>query len=210
MSHQTIGIIAGLVSLFSYGLYIYQIWWGETRPSKSSWWILSVVWTVILLNSISLAPGLDAKEKWGAIAASWLSIAYIVGSLAIAVSTIWRGAHEKWRWTDYVCAFSAGVAIIFYLVVKNPEISLVLSFVADFFGLLPTIENAWKYPEQEDFLAWCLTVVAAVIGLFAVSHWSLSFAGASDWLSPVYLTVFDGLTTALLVRKFFKHTTTSS
>lgn len=202
MEKEIIALIAGGLSLFAYGLYIYQIWWGKTRPSRSSWWILTVIWTVVLLSSITLAPGETQIEQWVAVASRWLSISYIIGSLGVAISSVWRGSSEKWGIFDYLCAVSAGVTLVLYFVVKDAVTSLVFGILADLFGLMPTIKHAWTNPEEEDLSAWVLTVVACVLTLFAVSGWSISIEDASDWAIPVYLVIVDLIIVVLIVRRF--------
>lgn len=202
MTKEIIGLVAGGISLISYILYIYAIWWGSTRPSRSSWWILTVVWGVVFLSSLSLAPGATHEAQWVALASRWLQVVYLVGALAIAISTIWRGANEKWGRFDYLCAASAGIALILYFVVGSPVWSFVFGVLADFFGLFPTIKHAYQRPDEEDLLAWVLTCVGAVVTLFAIPFWSRD--NASDWIIPVYLTIVDTIPTYFILRYVLK------
>ena len=204
MIHQIIGITAGVISLLAYGLYIYKIWWGNTRPSKSSWWILSFVWIIVLLSSVSLAPGNTINEQWTSIASRWLSVSYIIGSLVIAVSTIWRGSGKKWNLFDYACLVSAGVAMICYFFFNNSAASLVFAIFADLCGIMPTIKHAWQNPHEEDLTAWIVESFASLLGILAVTHWSLTFQDASDWASPVYLLIINIIIVCIIARQFVK------
>ncbi|MCC7436693.1 hypothetical protein IT402_02350 [Candidatus Nomurabacteria bacterium] len=200
MGKEIIGVVAGGVSLIAYGIYIYTIWWGKTKPSRSSWWILSIVWTIVLFSSFSLSIGETEQAKWAAVTSRWLSISYIIGSLGVAVSSIWRGASQRWKRFDYFCASSAGFALFLYFFTNNPLASLIFGILADFFGLLPTIKNAQKHPEQENLLSWVITVISCILALFAVSKWSFSVEYMSDWSIPVYLTVVDLLIVIFILR----------
>ncbi len=176
----------------------------NVRPSRSSWWILSVVWTIVLFSSISLAPGATYSAQWSAIAGSWISIAYIVGSLGVAVSTLWRGSDAKWQYSDYLCAIFASIAVILFFVFKDPQSSLIFGILADFFGLIPTIIHSHRSPQEESFISWCIGTFGSLLGIFAVSHWSLSFESASDWASPIYIFLINISITLLIGFRLFQ------
>lgn len=209
MNQIDFALVSGIISLAAYGLYIYTIWFGDTRPSKSSWWILTVVWSVLLLSSISLSSEGTLVEKFQTLPGGWLSLSYILGSLIIAISTIWRGASEKWGTLDYWCAGSALLALILYFVIHEPFWALVLSLVADVFGIIPTIKNAYVHPDKEDITAWTLESIASIIGLLAITGWFASYESISQWSPVVYLVIVNVIITLLICRKFFKQKTLS-
>lgn len=198
-----IGIIAGGLSLIAFGVYIYNIIFGQTRPSRSSWWIISAVWIVLLLSSLSLSPGETWIEKWNTLPANWISLVYIVASLVIAILSIKKGSGEKWEFFDYCCAVLAVISLVFYIGFHAPLLSLVTALLADFFGILPTVKNAWKYPRNEHFFAWLLEVVASILTLSLVTNWTLTQEGFAKWGSPSYLTIMNGLITLCIMRRFF-------
>ena len=201
MDKEIIGILAGVVLLFSYWLYVRDMWWGTTRPSRSSWWVLFEVWVVILLSSLYSAP--EASD-WVTMTSRWLAIASIAGTLTVAISSIWRGDNTKKRWTkfDWICAICAGIALIFYFLFHNPEVSFIFAILADFSAMFPTIINARDNPEQENLIAWVVTLLSCVISLFAISEWGSSFQSVSNWALPVYLVVIDSITTFFIARRF--------
>jgi len=201
---MSISLLAGILSLFAYALYIYKIWWGDTRPSRSSWWLLSVVWVVLLLSSISLVNGGTFVEKFISLPGGWLTLSYIVGSLVIAVSTIWRGSSDPWGSFDYTCAGVTAVALVFYLFVGIPIVSLILAIIADLFAILPTVKNAWKFPIHEDFIAWTITLIASILSITAVESWKLTQASFAEWSTPLYLVLINGLITFIIARRFVK------
>lgn len=199
MAKETIALVAGAILLIAYLMYVYDMWWGETRPSRSSWWILSFVWGIILFTSMSFNASDDLVAK----TSRWLAIASITGSFIVAVSSIWRGSNKKednWTKYDIRCAACAGIALVLYFIFHKPEVSFVFAMLADFSGLLPTIENARDYPEQESISAWALTVFSCILGVVAVPQWSLSFESASNWVIPVYLVIVDSIVLYFIYR----------
>lgn len=195
--------LAGIISISAFGIYIYNIWRGKTRPSRSSWWIITAVWVVLLLSSISLSPGDTFVEKWNNVASNWISLSYIIGSLIIAISSLWRGSSEKWGMFDWLCLVLATASVVVYFALDKPLLSLAASVLADFFGILPTVKNAWKFPAQEHMLAWFLEVVASGLVVFAVVNWSVTPAGVADWISPLYLIIMNGIIMLLVARRYF-------
>jgi len=195
---------AGLLSFGAYGVYIFDIWFGTTRPSRSSWWILSIIWIVLLLSSVALAPGENFVEQFSSTAGGYISLAYILCSLIIAISTIWRGSKELWGLFDWLCLIFAGLSLILFIFVQNPILSLVSAILADIFGILPTIKNAWNYPNHEHFWAWFLTSFASILSLFAITRWTLDLTGASDWLSVFYLLIINILITIIIFYRRFR------
>ncbi len=202
MNKEILGLIAGGILLLAYGMYIYTMWWGKTRPSRSSWWILTVVWGVILLSSMSFNPDKNFIDM----TSFWITIASILGSLTVAISSLWRGSNKKeenWTKYDTRSALCAGVALALYFIFHRPEVSFIFAILADFSGLFPTIENAKNYPDQEDLTAWIITVASCIVGVIAVPDWGLSFQSASNWAIPVYLVIVDSIVVFFIVRRFF-------
>ena len=182
--------IAGGISFFEYAVYIYDIFERDTRPSRSSWWILSIVWIVFFASSLSLAPGYSFIEKFHNLAGGSLFLTYIAGSIIIAVLSVKYGSRDKINKLDVVCATLTMCSLVLFFITTKIY-SLIAAIIADFFAILPTIKNAYKYPHQESLRAWILCVIASTIALFAVNKWDTSFESFSDWSNPVYLTVIN-------------------
>ncbi len=192
-------VVSGLISGAAFLIYIANIIWGNTRPSRSSWWIIGVVWIIFLFSSLSLAPGISFLEKWNALAGNWILLAYIVGSFAIAILSLWCGSSDRWGMFDYLCAIFAALAVFLFFVTENSLWSLIFSTIADFCGILPTIRNAWKFPQHEHFFAWFLESISGILVLFAITRWSFDLVGVSDWASPIYLVIMNTLITTIIL-----------
>lgn len=199
---MTIALISGIISLAAYILYIYTIWFGSTRPSRSSWWILTIVWSVLLLSSLSLTPGATLREQFLALPGGWLTLSYIAGSLVIAISTLWRGSSDKWGIFDYMCAAFAALSLILYFVSGVPFLALVMAVVADLFGILPTMKNAWLHPDEEDLKAWVLESIASILALFGISAFLFTEESFAAWSPVVYLVIVNVIITLFITRIF--------
>lgn len=183
MTHETIGIVAGVLALAGYIPYIYSIFKGQTRPNQASW----IIWTVVggLLAVSYFAEG-DAN-------AIWLPIGYFVGPLLVAILSL-RYGYMEWSKLDKACLVAAMISIIPWLLVKDATITLLMNVLIDSTGAIPTIVKTYKEPETEDFTAWLIFFAANTIQLFAINSWNLSV------IYPVYLFLLAGSIVLLIVK----------
>ena len=106
-----VGIAAGILSLAAYALYIRAIWRGTTKPSRSTWWVLTLVGLLILLSYY--AEG--ARES------IWVPIVYVAGLLLVAILSVKRGEGASWSRIDRWCFTGAVFSMLLWL---PPQISL--------------------------------------------------------------------------------------
>lgn len=195
MNQQTISIIAGVISGGAYFIYLHGMWRKDTRPSKSSWWMVTVVWVVVFLSSLSLD---SSKHDSFAYFERTIQIVYILGSLLIAISTIWRGQKEPWEWSDYLCAICVAIALTLYIVFRDPFLSMILGIAADAFAIIPTIRNAKNNPHSEHKLAWNIELFSCLIAVFGISVLNTTAESMALWVPIIYLVVVNGIIVALI------------
>src|SRR3954465_14354952 len=75
------GIIAGFLSLSAYLLYIFTTIKGETHPSRVTWWILTLVGSLILAS----------YYREGARESIWIAASHVIGPFMIALLSITYG-----------------------------------------------------------------------------------------------------------------------
>ncbi len=185
------GEIAGVISFAAYLLYIISIFRGKTKPSRSTWWILTLVGILIFATSYSL----EATESM------WIQLSYIVGPLIIAILSLFSqyGYKEGLLKIDKICLAGAVICAFIWFVFNSPFIALLGSIVVDFIGLIPTMKKAYIDPEHEDPSAWALEFLASAMNVFAISAWfSLE---EKDWIYALYLFLVNGIVAALLWRR---------
>lgn len=192
-----IGIAAGILSFAAYALYIRAIWRGTTKPSRSTWWVLTLVGLLILLSYY--AEG--ARES------IWVPLAYVVGPFLIALLSIKQGEGTSWSRIDQWCFAGAVASMLVWLGLRfalpsgsflneHAElVTLLINMGMDTLGLYPTLEKAWRRPKFEDTPAWTLEALSSVLNIFAAKPWIFSI-----YIYPIYLAVVNCLIAALLVR----------
>ncbi len=189
--YEIIGISAGIISFLAYGRYIYSVWLGKTKPSRATWWILTLVGTMIALSYYSV----------GARDTMWLAVSYVICPLIVAILSIKNGEGSSWNYTEKICLFLALVSILLWIVLMKigftnaSFVVLIINIVADFIGILPTIIKSYYRPENEDISAWILSSIAGIFNLLAIENWNIEIS-----LYPLYLATANPLIAILIYR----------
>ncbi|MDB5259273.1 MAG: hypothetical protein JWO73_481 [Candidatus Taylorbacteria bacterium] len=188
-----LGIVAGCISFSAYVLYMISTVKGRTKPSRSTWWILTLVG--IMIASSYYASG--ARDT------IWVALSYVLGPLIISILSLKYG-EGKWERLDKWCLASAIISASVWAIFRSAQIALVTNIVMDFLGLIPTIKKSYLRPEGEDRAAWTLESFSGALNIFAIEKWTFSIA-----FYPLYLLIVNGIVTLFLYmpiirRKFAK------
>lgn len=178
--------IAGIVSLVAYGIYIFSTIKGETKPSRSTWWILTLVGIVIMWSSYAL----------GSTDNLWIQMSYVIGPGIIAVLSLKYGDNFGFEKLDWICLIGAFVSIILWIVFNSPLVALLGSIIVDAIGLIPTIKKSYTNPKEEDPTAWSLEMFASILNAIAIGTW---FQEDKSWIYAIYLVLMNGTIFTLLV-----------
>src|SRR6185295_9111437 len=120
--HQFFGILAGVVALLAFPVYIAGIVRGKTRPNRSTWWVLC-------LSGFLLAGSYYAS---GARDTVWIALAYACGYLIIAIFSLTHGDGGKWNLMDKICFFVSIFALFIWWFLKSPLLAFLLYVAIDF------------------------------------------------------------------------------
>ncbi|OHA94317.1 MAG: hypothetical protein A3E02_00500 [Candidatus Zambryskibacteria bacterium RIFCSPHIGHO2_12_FULL_38_34] len=175
--HEIFGVLAGIFSLIGYGLYILAMLRGETKPSKTTWWI----WVPLVVTLFFSAKASGAEETL------WVAKSEMVGITAIALLSLKFGKKEREK-GEWFCILGSAVSLMILWVFKAPAVALIAALATDSFALWPTIQKTIRNPEEEDRTAWVFTQTANLFNLFAIS--TLAFG---DIVYPVWLFALDGI-----------------
>ncbi len=178
--------IAGIISLLAYGIYIFTTIKGQTRPSRSTWWILTFVGVVIAWSSYAL----DSTDNL------WIQLSYIIGPGIIAVLSLKYGENAGFQKLDWICLTGALVSILLWVIFNSPIVALLGSIVVDAIGLIPTIKKSYFNPKEEDPTAWSLEMFASILNAIAIGTW---FQEDKSWIYALYLVLMNGTVFFLLV-----------
>lgn len=198
--------ISGLISFTAYLIYIVSIFFGKTKPSRSTWWILTLVGSLIMFTSLLLG----LKQNF------WIQLSYVVGPLFIAILSVFPkyGYSEKLLGVDKVCLWLSGILCVFWglswfvfkkifcsedLLNSLLFIVFLLSLAIDFVGLVPTVIKSYRNPKGEYPFAWLLETVASSLNMYSVL---ITFGFLNqNMIYALYLLSMNGIITILLFRK---------
>lgn len=170
------GFFAGLLSLSAFVIYNISIFRGYTKPSRVTWWVLTIIGTLILIS----------YYQEGARSTIWVPLAYTIGPLFTAILSIKYGVGG-WNRLDRFCILFVAISLLLWWLLKDPLLVLITNILIDFFGILPTIKKSYKEPKTESGVSWGLEFIASIINLFAINSWTFSI-----YVYPVYLALANG------------------
>lgn len=181
-----IGEIAGWVNLVAYFPYFVAIIKGETKPSRTTWWI----WTAL---EIMMSTGYIMS---GAESTKWLPIASLIGMFMTAMLSVWFG-KKGWTLADIGCFFGVVSGVFVWEVSGSAFVALCVFLFIDILATIPTIAKSWEDPDEEDVFAWTITLLSGVVNLFAIDSWNFSIA-----LLPLHnLSIYAVVVAVLIISK---------
>lgn len=177
------GILAGVISLLAYIPYISSIIRKKTIPSRTTWWILSLVGIVTLIT----------YKGSGASNTIFFLVGDVTGAFLIALLSIFYG-NDGVKFFDRACFFGAIVSFGLWIVFqKNPAIAFFSSLTVEVIAMIPTIRKVHLNPFEEDATAWMFTFLATAVNLYAIERWSFIVA-----FYPFYEFFINGIIVFLL------------
>ena len=181
---ESLGIIAGLLSFFAYIPYIIDIIKGKTKPSRSSWWIWSLVGLIILISYHSV----------GAQNTIWIPLVFFICPLFIAILTIKHGEGHSLNLLDKICLIGALAGVILWFFLHSAYLALIINIAVDCLGYITTIRKTLKNPSSESKITWILFLFGSILNVFAIEKFGFSIA-----FYPVYMLVMDIIVVGILV-----------
>lgn len=187
---EALGILAGIVSACAYIPYIASILKKQTRPSRSSWWIWSLIGLLILLSYRSV----------GALTTIWVPVSFFIGPAVVAILSLQFGENTKLSRLDKLCLLGASASLIFWVIFNSAEIALYINIFMDFLGFVPTFVKTYLRPLGESKASWILFFLGSILNIIAIDKLVLSIA-----LYPFYMLTMDIVMLMLLFRKKIEH-----
>jgi len=183
---QLLQTVAGLLIIIGYFPYIRAIFRRETRPSKSTW----IVWTVLTWLTAA------AMYKEGTLNAQITIIA--LGDLVVVALAFRHGAPE-WNRLDFGCLAGAALGICAWVWTNNPLFGIVIGLSVIVVGSIPTIVKTWNYPDQENPTSYALMVCSCVVTIIAIPAWTVA-----NYAQPIVYFIVAGLILLLTQRPRLK------
>jgi hypothetical protein len=173
---EAFAVAASAIAILSVTPYIIDTIKGKTRPNIVSWFTWS------LLTGIAMAAAFAAHEPRTALLLLGETIGtFLVGALGL------KYGYAKLSLFDGLCQIGAIAGLIFWLVFNSPTIATVSMIGIDIFAALPTFRHSWTEPQEETWQTYALGVLATVLTVASLTHYSINSA-----VFPVYLLLGNG------------------
>ncbi len=180
-----LGITAAIIAAFSHILYVRAILKGETKPSRVTWFIWSILGIIVAAS----------YYKSGARSTLWIPIGEAFWYSLFFLLSIKFGVGG-WTKIDRVAIVGAIFSGVVWYQTGSALVALLCGLGVDFMAAIPTVYKLFRNPDTEDRLAWVFTVVGSTLNLIAINQWSFSIV-----VYPAYMFIMNGFITLLLFRK---------
>lgn len=185
----TVGLVAVFLTFAGYVPYIRSILKNKTKPHIYSWfvWILDAF--IIFALQITHGAGTGA----------FVTLAAGLMCLTVLVLTIIKKGKSEITLIDTIFLILACIALIIWLLAKQPLVSALLITSVDLLGLIPTVRKSWYKPYSETPYFYVLNTLRFALTLAALQEYSIITV-----LYPGVWLITNGLFTLMLVarRKF--------
>ena len=183
---ELLGIAAMILGLIGYAPYLQSIFAGKTKPHAFSW----LVWAIIM----SIAFAIQVSSYAGA--GAWVTGAQAVFCLVIFLLALVQG-ERSFPLFDWLALTAALLALLLWIVAKNPILSIILLSLTDTAGFLPTYRKGFQKPFEDSISVFAMSAIAYIFSILALESFSLT-----TWLYPATLILTNTMcVTLLLVRR---------
>lgn len=182
---EVFAIVAALLALASYVPYFNGLLKGRVQPHAYTWGIWSLVSGITLFAQIAKGAGIGAVPT---ATAALLTFCIFLLSIKFGFRQITR--------IDTAFLILALVAIIPWLVTKDPTVSVILAVSIDVLGFVPTLRKTWLLPTSESLATYGLNIVRHMLSLFALEAYNVATV-----LHSAAMLVMNSTIVAVIVRR---------
>src|SRR3989339_998052 len=179
-----LGLVATALVFIGYIPYLRDIVKGKTKPHVYSWFL----WSFVTLIAFAL------QLSGGAGTGAFVTLAAAVMCIAVIVLGFIHNSQVKIVWIDTLFLIFAVVALLLWLVAKQPVLSAILTTLIDLLGFAPTVRKSWNNPHSETLSFYWLNTFRFGLALIALQNYSIITA-----LYPVTWLTANGLFALMLV-----------
>lgn len=163
MEKEIYAAIGVLCMFTSYGIYLYSIYKGDTKPHPFSWFIWSSLTGIIFFAQLSDGGGIGTVIT---------GLSGIV-SLGIAALAFFLQKEITISRSDKVIFVLSLFSIPLWLITDTPLWSVILVTCINMGGFYPTYRKSWSNPEQESCLSYAIGGIKHVFTLLALENISI-------------------------------------
>jgi len=148
------------------------------------------MWSVAPL--IATAAALAKGVRWAVLPVFMSGFCPLLVFLSSFVNRQGQWALKR---RDYACGAFSVMALILWLLTRQPDIAIVFAIASDALAALPTLAKARSHPGTETGLAYLLAFGSAATSFAAVRNWTFA-----EWAFPLYLVALNATIFLVVVR----------
>ena len=158
-------------------MYAKDTLFGNTKPNRISW----LLWCIapFIGTSASLAAGV-----------TWAALPVFISGfgplLVLIASFANKNAYWKLEKFDYLCGLFSLLALVLWVITKNPSVAIIFAIVADALASIPTVLKGRKHPETESGSAYIGGLINALSAFTVISVWTFP-----EYAFPAYLVAVN-------------------
>jgi hypothetical protein len=178
-----IGIIAVLLTFFGYVPYIRDTVKGKTTPHVFTWFLWSSISGIAFALQLSDGAGIGACVTLAA-----ATVCFVIFLLGLRI-----GGKDITR-SDVIFFILSIIALIVWLIAKQPVISVILLSLTEMLAFVPTIRKSWNKPYTETLSSYLMNTFRFTLGIIALQNYSIITA-----LYPVSWLFANGIFSIILI-----------
>jgi hypothetical protein len=182
---EFLGILAIALSFFSAVPYILDILKGKTKPHLFTYIVWTIVTTLAFLGQLTAGAGPGA---WTTGAMAFLTLCILIASIKHSTKDITK--------LDIFFFVTSLLAIIPWLLTKDPTISVVIATFIDVCAFFPTIRKTFSDPNSETLVSWILNLIRHPLAILATTNIVLA-----TYIYPASLFVMNAVVVYVIIRR---------
>jgi len=174
---QYLVIVGAIVNLVGIASYVRETLKGKTKPNRISW----LLWTIAPL--IATAAALVDGVRWAVLP---VFISGFGPLLVLFASFVNNKSYWKLEKFDYICGLFSVLALVLWVITKEPAVAIIFAIASDGFAAIPTLIKLWKHPDTETADAYMAGLFSSLTSFAAIGVW-----GFASVAFPTYLVIMN-------------------
>lgn len=179
-----IGLVTVALALIGLVPYIIDIFRNKTKPHIFTW----VVWALVTFLAFLV------QWQKGAGAGSWTTGVTGILTIFIAFISLKKGSRDITT-SDVIIFVAALLAIIPWLLTKDPTISIIILTAIDALAFVPTMRKTVNDPTSETMSSYIINAVRHSLSIVALSNYNLG-----TYLYPAVVALCNLIVVFIIVK----------
>lgn len=174
-----VGTLIGAVGSIAYLIDTVK---GKVKPNRVSFLLWSVAPQIAFAAMLQKGVGLEALMT---LSVGVLPLIIFIGSFV--------NKEAEWKLTkfDLLCGFLSVVGLILWLILKEGNVAILFSLIADGLAALPTIVKSYQYPETEASWPWIATAFGVVLTMLTLDTFTFANSAFNMYILVVNTIIFS-------------------